>query len=173
MAMGSVNQVTLMGNLGKDPEIRRLQDGTPICHFSIATSEGWRDKQTGERKERTEWHNIVVWGKAEGGGLVGYIEKYAAKGDKVILQGKLQTRKWQDAQGADRWSTEVVIRGFGDSFQIITSKAMEKNRVANGGTASDGPPLDTTPGREESFGNVPPSGGAKGGNAFPDDDIPF
>lgn len=174
MALGNINKVTLMGRLGKDPEIRRMQDGTPIVNIQLATSEGWKDKQSGERRERTEWHTVVVFGRPGengGGGLVQMIEKWVAKGDQVHLEGKMQTRKWQDTEGKDRWSTEVVLRGFNDSFQIITSKAMDKNRKDSGGT-DGGPPLDNTPGRAESFGNLPPSGGPST-PSLPDDDIPF
>lgn len=168
MAMGYLNKVTVMGNLGADPEIRRLQDGTPIANMRLATSEYWRDKATGERKSRTEWHTVIVWGKSDGGGLTKVIEQYLAKGDKVYVEGKLQTRKWQDKDGHDRWSTEIVLRGFNDTMQIISSKTMEANRQERG----DGPPLDTTPGREESIGGAPPVG-SPSSNASMDDEIPF
>lgn len=170
MALGNLNQVTLMGNLGGEPEIRRTQDGTPVCTLSLATSESWVDKQSGERKERVEWHRVIVWGRAEGGGLVGMIEKWLAKGDKVLVQGGLQTRKWQDKDGSDRWTTEIVVRGFAHTLQIITSKKMEKNRTERGGSA-DGPPLDTTPGREDA--NMPPVAGGSPSQAFANDEIPF
>ncbi len=103
--MAGLNRATLIGHLGKDVEIRRTQDGRPIANFSIATSESWRDKTSGERKEKVEWHNIVIFNE----GLAGLAEKYLSKGSKVYIEGKIQTRKWQDQSGADRWSTEIVL----------------------------------------------------------------
>lgn len=115
---GSLNKVQLIGNLGQDPEIKSFQDGGRVANLSIATSETWRDKQSGERKERTEWHRVNVWGD----GLVGVIEKYCRKGDKLYIEGQLQTRKWQDQQGNDRYSTEVVVRGFGSGIKLLSSR---------------------------------------------------
>ncbi len=103
--MAGLNKVMLIGNLGKDVEIRRTQDGRPIANFSVATSETWKDKTSGERKEKTEWHNIVIFNE----GLAGLAEKYLSKGSKVYIEGKIQTRKWQDQSGADRRSTEIVL----------------------------------------------------------------
>ena len=103
---GSVNKVILIGNLGKDPEIRRTQDGRPIANLSVATSESWRDKATGERKEKTEWHRVVIFNE----GLCRIAEQYLKKGAKVYLEGQLQTRKWTDKDGVDKYSTEVVLR---------------------------------------------------------------
>lgn len=163
MALGNLNKVTVMGNLGRDPEIRRMQDGSPVANLSIATSESWKDKSTGERREKVEWHRVVVFGKAEGG-LTNMIEKWLAKGDKVYVEGQLQTRKWDD-KGVEKYSTEIVVRNWGHTVQIITSKKMESQRSER----SDGPPMDTTPGREESLGGAPVGGGR--GNM--DDDIPF
>ena len=105
---GSLNKVTLIGNLGKDPEIRSFQNGGRAASFSIATSETWKDKQTGERKERTEWHRISILND----GLVSVAEKYLKKGAKVYLEGQLETRKWTDKEGQDRYSTEVVLRPY-------------------------------------------------------------
>ena len=105
---GSVNKVILIGNLGKDPEIRRTQDGRPIANLRIATSESWRDKATGERKEKTEWHRVVIFNED----LCKIAEQYLKKGSKVYIEGALQTRKWQDQSGQDRYSTEVVLQGF-------------------------------------------------------------
>src|SRR6266702_2650056 len=104
---GSVNKVILVGNLGKDPESRRTQDGRPIANLSVATSETWRDKATGERRERTEWHRVVIFNE----GLAKIAEQYLKKGAKVYLEGQLQTRKWQDQQGQDKYTTEVVLQG--------------------------------------------------------------
>jgi len=103
---GSVNKMILIGNLGQDPEVKSFQNGGRIANLRIATSESWKDRQTGERKERTEWHSVVI----QGDGLVGVAERYLRKGSKVYLEGKLQTRKWQDASGNDRYTTEVVAR---------------------------------------------------------------
>lgn len=121
--MSSVNQVTLLGNLGKDPEIRTFQSGDRCATFSIATSEQWKDKNTGEKREHTDWHNIVVFSE----GLVGVVEKYCKKGTKVYVQGALKTRKWQDQGGNDRWSTEVVLRGWG--AQLVLCGSPQGNRA--------------------------------------------
>lgn len=105
---GSVNKAILVGNVGADPEIRRLQNGNAIANLRIATSEQWRDKNTGERKERTEWHSVVVFTE----GLVKVVEQYVKKGAKLYIEGQLQTRKWQDQSGNDRYSTEIILQGF-------------------------------------------------------------
>ncbi len=115
---GSVNKVILIGNLGADPEIKRTQDGRPIANLRIATSESWRDKNSGERRERTEWHRVVVFNE----GLCKIIEQYVKKGSKVYIEGALQTRKWQDQSGADRYSTEVVLQGFNGSLTMLDSR---------------------------------------------------
>ena len=112
---GSVNKVILVGNLGKDPEIRRTQDGRPIANLSIATSETWRDKGTGERKEKTEWHSVAIFNE----GLANVAERYLKKGSKVYIEGQLQTRKWQDQSGQDRYSTEVVLQGFNGNLTML------------------------------------------------------
>src|SRR5262245_8042417 len=109
--MAGLNKVQLIGNLGGDPEINALADGRKVATFSLATSESWRDKTTGEKKERTEWHRIVVWSE----GLIGVVEQYLKKGLKVYVEGKLKTRKWQGQDGSDRWTTEVVLSGFGST----------------------------------------------------------
>lgn len=112
---GSINRVEIMGHLGRDPEVRRLDDGRPVVSFSIATSESWRDKATGERKERTEWHNVVIFNEH----LCGIAEQYLKKGSKAFLAGKMQTRKWTDKDGHDRWSTEVVLPRFGGELVLL------------------------------------------------------
>lgn len=112
--MADLNRVSLLGRLGKDPEIRSTQSGEKVASFSIATGEQWKDRNTGEKKERTEWHNIVVWGN-----LAGVAEKYLAKGNRVYVEGAQRTRKWQDQSGNDRWSTEVVLSGFNARLDII------------------------------------------------------
>lgn len=114
---GSVNKVILVGNLGKDPIIRRTQDGKPVASFSIATSDSWKDKNTGEKREKTEWHNIAVFNE----GLCRVVEQYLKKGAKVYLEGQLQTRKWQDQTGQDRYSTEVVLQGFNSVLTMLDS----------------------------------------------------
>ena len=160
---GSVNKVILVGNLGKDPEIRRTQDGRPIANLSIATSESWRDKNTGERKEKTEWHRVVVFKE----GLCKVIEQYVKKGSKVYLEGALQTRKYTDKDGQEKYSTEVVLQGFNSVLTMLDGRG--------GGAGSSG-------GEEGGdFGSSGPSGGgarkpamAGGGRRDDmDDEIPF
>jgi single-strand DNA-binding protein len=112
---GSVNKVILIGNLGADPEIRRTQDGRPVANLRVATSETWRDKATGERREKTEWHRVVIFNE----GLCRIAEQYLKKGSKVYLEGSLQTRKWQDQSGQDRYSTEVVLQGFNAQLTML------------------------------------------------------
>src|SRR5271170_154968 len=124
---GSVNKVILIGNLGADPEIRRTQDGKPIAHLRVATSESWRDKATGERKEKTEWHRVVIFNE----GLSKIAEQYLKKGAKVYLEGALQTRKWQDQSGQERYSTEVVLQGFNSVLTML-------DRAGGGGGGSGG-----------------------------------
>ena len=116
---GSVNKVILVGNLGRDPEIRRTQDGRPIANLRVATSESWRDKNTGERKEKTEWHRVVIFNE----GLCKIAEQYLKKGSKVYLEGQLQTRKWQDKDGNDKYSTEVVLQGFNATLTMLDGRA--------------------------------------------------
>jgi single-strand DNA-binding protein len=115
---GSVNKVILVGNLGKDPEVRRSQNGTPIVNLTIATSDTWRDKSSGERKEKTEWHRVVIFAE----GIARVVEQYARKGAKLYVEGKLQTRKWTDNSGAERYSTEIVVDGFAGSLTMLDGK---------------------------------------------------
>ncbi len=115
---GSVNKVILVGNLGKDPEIRSTQDGREIASFSLATSESWKDKNSGERKEKTEWHNIVIFNPS----LVTVVKNYVKKGSKLYIEGALQTRKWQDKDGHDRYSTEVVLQAFNGNLTMLDGK---------------------------------------------------
>ncbi|HML13648.1 MAG TPA: single-stranded DNA-binding protein [Xanthobacteraceae bacterium] len=112
---GSVNKVILIGNLGKDPEVRRMQDGRPVVNLSVATSDTWRDKATGERRERTEWHRVVIFNE----NLCRIAEQYLKKGSKVYLEGSLQTRKWQDQSGQDKYTTEVVLQGFNGQLTML------------------------------------------------------
>jgi single-strand DNA-binding protein len=112
---GSVNKVILIGNLGADPEIRRTQDGRPVANLRVATSESWRDKATGERKEKTEWHRVVIFNE----NICKVAEQYLKKGSKVFIEGQLQTRKWQDQSGQERYSTEVVLQGFRGELTLL------------------------------------------------------
>ena len=133
---GSINKVILIGNLGADPEIRHTNDGRPIANLRIATSETWRDKNSGERKEKTEWHTVVIFSE----GLCKVVEQYLRKGSKVYLEGSLQTRKWQDKDGNDRYSTEVVLQNFGGTLVMLDGKQ-------EGGTSpgQDNPPAEPKP----------------------------
>jgi len=116
---GSINKVILVGNLGSDPEVRATQDGREIVNLSVATSESWKDRNSGERKEKTEWHRVVIFSE----GLVNVAKNYLKKGSKVYLEGQLQTRKWQDQQGQDRYSTEVVLQGFNSNLTMLDGRS--------------------------------------------------
>jgi len=167
---GSVNKVILIGNLGADPEIRRTQDGRPIANLRLATSESWKDKTTGERKERTEWHRVVIFNE----NLCRIAEQYLKKGSKVFIEGALQTRKWQDQSGQDRYSTEVVLQGFRGELTLLDRAG--GGAGAGGGGGDFG--ADDTGG---DFGSPGPSrkvaaaAGARGGGGRGemDDEIPF
>src|SRR5579863_1244869 len=121
---GSVNKVILVGNLGKDPEVRRMTSGDPVVNLSIATSESWRDKASGEKKEKTEWHRVVIFNK----NLAEVAEKYLRKGSKVYVEGQLQTRKWTDKDGAEKYSTEVVLQNFRGELTMLDGRASEGGR---------------------------------------------
>jgi single-strand DNA-binding protein len=159
---GSVNKVTLIGNLGRDPEIRSLQDGNKVANLSVATSESWRDKSSGERRERTEWHRVVVFNER----LVDVVEKYLKKGSKVYLEGALQTRKWTDQSGAEKYTTEVVLQRFRGELVMLDGRA-------GGGGSSAGD--DGGFGSDEGGGSPPSrsSGGGRAPASDLDDDIPF
>src|SRR5437763_11467003 len=131
---GSVNKVILVGNLGKDPEIRRTQDGRPIAQLSVATSESWRDKTTGERREKTEWHRVVIFNE----GLCRIAEQYLKKGSKVFLEGQLQTRKWQDQSGQEKYKTEVVLQGFNSQLAMLDKAGGGSGDFGGGGGGDDG-----------------------------------
>ncbi|MBA4747483.1 MAG: single-stranded DNA-binding protein [Sphingopyxis sp.] len=168
---GSVNKVILIGNLGKDPEIKSFQNGGKIANFSIATSETWKDKMSGEKKERTEWHNISI----NGDGLVGVVERYLKKGSKVYIEGSLRTRKWQDRDGNDRYTTEVVVAGMSGALTMLDGApgggggARSNDGWGNGGGSGGGSNWDQ--------GGSSGTGGGSGGRApFDDDlddDVPF
>ncbi|MBV2187551.1 MAG: single-stranded DNA-binding protein [Rhizobium sp.] len=172
---GSVNKVILIGNLGADPEIRRTQDGRPIANLRIATSESWRDKNTGERKEKTEWHTVVIFNE----GLCKVAEQYLKKGSTVYVEGQLQTRKWQDQSGQDRYSTEVVLQGFNGNLTMLGG------RGDGGGASRGGSDFGGGYGGGDDYGSSSPQRGGgqqRGGASAPpsggfsrdlDDDIPF
>ena len=120
---GSVNKVIIIGNVGKDPEIRSTNTGSEIASLTIATSDNWKEKSTGERKEKTEWHKVLVFSS----GLVGVIKQYVKKGSKVYIEGALQTRKWQDQSGADRYTTEVVLQAYGGTLTLLDSRGSSDN----------------------------------------------
>ncbi len=161
---GSVNKVILVGNLGKDPEIRRTQDGRPIANLSIATSETWRDKGTGERKEKTEWHRVVIFSEP----LCKIVEQYLKKGAKVYIEGALQTRKWTDQSGVEKYSTEVVLQGFNSTLTMLEGRS-------GGGGGSFGPDDAGDFGSSSPASSAPRRAVAAGGgrNSDMDDDIPF
>ncbi len=120
---GSVNKVILLGNLGRDPDVRTMQNGKKVCTFSIATSNSWKDKETGEKKEKTEWHRVVVFNE----GLVDVVENYVKKGSKLYIEGSLQTRKWTDDSGTEKYTTEVIIQGYGGRIDMIGTKSSNGN----------------------------------------------
>jgi single-strand DNA-binding protein len=169
---GSVNKVILVGNLGRDPEVRRLNSGDQVVNIRIATSESWRDKASGERKERTEWHNVVIFNEQIGK----IVEQYCKKGSKVYVEGQLQTRKWTDQSGAEKYTTEVVLQRFRGELTLLDSRGGGAGESFGGGEerSSGG----------QSFGRSSPvdrqpalagggAGGGGGGGVDIDDDIPF
>ena len=164
---GSVNKVILVGNLGRDPEIRFAQNGNKIANFSIATSESWRDKSSGERKEKTEWHRIVVFSE----GLATIAEKYLKKGSKVYIEGALQTRKWTDKDGAEKYSTEIVLQGFNSTLTMLDGRS----EGGGGGSYGGGGGGDTGGGGNNPDWSSPDQGGQSGAPAGGDldDEIPF
>lgn len=163
----SVNKVILVGNLGADPEIRRTQDGRPIANLSIATSESWRDKMSGERREKTEWHRVVIFSE----GLCRVAENYLRKGSKVYLEGQLQTRKWQDQQGQDRYTTEIVLQGFNSNLTMLDGRGDNPGMGGDpmGGNVGYGGPS----GGQGQMGSGQSSGAAAGMADDMDDEIPF
>jgi len=167
---GSVNKVILVGNLGRDPEVRRLNSGEPVVNLRIATSETWKDKASGERKEKTEWHSVVIFNE----NLARVAEQYLKKGSKVYIEGQLQTRKWQDQSGAEKYTTEVVLQRFRGELTILDSRGgggsseygeEEPGQVSRGGEFGRSSPMERRPA-------AAPSGGGSRFNDL-DDDIPF
>jgi len=147
---GSVNKVILIGNLGQDPEVKSFQNGGKVCNLRVATSENWKDKMTGERKERTEWHSVAIFGE----GLAGVAERYLRKGSKVYLEGQLRTRKWQDQSGNDRYSTEVVLQGPGAVMTMLDA-------APGGGSGGGG----SRQGGDDGWGGGSSAGGGFGGGS--------
>ncbi|MFC3704496.1 single-stranded DNA-binding protein [Devosia honganensis] len=166
----SVNKVILVGHLGADPEIRTTEAGTKIANLSLATSEKWTDKNTGEKKEKTEWHRVVIFGSSEHSGMAGIAEKYLKKGSKVYLEGQLQTRKWQHQDGTDRYSTEVVLQPFRGAIDLLDS-ASSGNRPPAASSPDD---YGQTRTREQSGGSERPQTSRPAFDAGGmDPDIPF
>ena len=169
---GSVNKVILIGNLGRDPEVRSFQNGGKVCNLRIATSENWKDKNTGERKEKTEWHSVAIFQE----GLVRIAEQYLRKGSKVYIEGQLQTRKWQDQSGQDKYSTEVVLQGFGGTLTMLDGRDGGDSGGAVGASGGGGSSYDNRQdsGYDSGYGGGPSQGG---GSSAPsrdlDDEIPF
>jgi single-strand DNA-binding protein len=164
---GSVNKVILVGNLGKDPEVRRTQDGRPIVNLSVATSETWRDKNSGERKEKTEWHRVVIFSE----GLCRIAEQYLKKGSKVYVEGQLQTRKWTDKDNIERYSTEVVLQNFNSTLTMLDGKGgggsgAGADEGGSGGDFSRAAPSERKPA-------MAGAGAGAGKRDDMDDEIPF
>ncbi|MFH1803564.1 MAG: single-stranded DNA-binding protein [Pseudomonadota bacterium] len=174
---GSVNKVILVGNLGRDPEIRFTQAGKKIANFSIATSEQWKDRQSGERRERTEWHRIVVFSDA----LADVVEKYVKKGSKLYIEGQLRTRKWQGQDGKENYTTEIVLEGFNSVLTMLDSRGDGgSSSGGSGGGNYGGDYGDSNGGSDAGWGNSSGGGSARsGGGSAPagapdlDDEIPF
>ena len=168
---GSVNKVILVGNLGADPEIRRLNSGDPVVNLRLATTESWRDKNSGERKEKTEWHNVVIFND----NLAKVAEQYLKKGAKVYIEGQLQTRKWQDQTGADRYTTEIVLQKFRGELQMLDTRGQggEGQVAYSGGRGSDFG--QSSPGESvgRNGGSSRVGGGGGGSSRELDDEIPF
>ncbi|MFX0540116.1 single-stranded DNA-binding protein [Roseovarius sp. S4756] len=171
---GSVNKVIIIGNLGRDPEVRTFQNGGKVCNLRIATSETWKDKSTGERREKTEWHSVAIFNE----GLVRIAEQYLKKGSKVYIEGQLQTRKWQDQSGQDRYSTEIVLQGFNGTLTMLDGR---DGGGGGGGGGYSGGGGGGYGGNDGGYGGPDdrggPSGGGGSGGSSPsrdfDDEIPF
>ena len=158
---GSVNKVILVGNLGREPEARKMQDGNPVVNLSVATSESWKDKNTGERREKTEWHRVVIFNDR----LAEVAQKYLRKGSKIYIEGQLQTRKWTDQSGVEKYSTEVVLQRFRGELQML-------DRAGEGGGGGGGGGGDYSQDSGSGGGSGGGGGGAPSGGGL-DDDIPF
>jgi single-strand DNA-binding protein len=170
---GSLNKVMIIGNLGADPEVRAFQNGGKVCNLRIATSENWKDKNSGERQERTEWHSVAIFSE----GLISVAERYLRKGSKVFVEGQLQTRKWQDQSGNDRYSTEVVLRGFNGTLTMLDGPGGGSGGGSGGGGGGNynqggGGDWGGGGGGGSSGGGNAPAGGGSNYDDL-DDDIPF
>ena len=146
---GSVNKVIIIGNLGRDPETRTFSNGNKVCNLRIATSENWKDRNSGEQRERTEWHSVAIFSE----GLVRVAEQYLRKGSKVYIEGQLQTRKWQDKDGQDRYSTEIVLQGFGSTLTMLDGKS--EGGSQGGGNYGGSPQQDEGNGRDDYDSEMP------------------
>ncbi|MFY0310718.1 single-stranded DNA-binding protein [Leisingera sp. D0M16] len=174
---GSLNKVMLIGNLGRDPEVRSFQNGGKVCNLRIATSETWKDRNTGERRERTEWHSVAIFNE----GLVRVCEQYLRKGSKVYVEGQLQTRKWQDQSGQDRYSTEVVLQGFGSTLTMLDGRGEGGGGGYGGGQGGGGYGGGSQGGGYGGGYDSGPQGSGGGGGGYgggashniDDDEIPF
>jgi single-strand DNA-binding protein len=170
---GSVNKVILVGNLGRDPEVRRLNNGSSVVNLRVATSESWRDKTSGERQERTEWHNVVIYNE----NLGKVAEQYLKKGSKVYVEGQLQTRKWQDQSGADKYTTEVVLQRFRGELTLLDRAGDNVGADPGGGDFGRASPMEGGGGRAAAGGGGrAPAPAARGGGSLAeelDDEIPF
>ena len=181
---GSVNKVILIGNLGRDPEVRTFQNGGKVCNLRIATSETWKDKSSGERRERTEWHSVAIFSEP----LTRIAEQYLRKGSKVYIEGQLETRKWQDQSGADKYSTEVVLRPYTSTLTMLDGRGDNAGGGGGGGSyggANQGGGYDSGGGQGGGYdggqgggqGGGGYGGGSQGGGGSPsrdlDDEIPF
>lgn len=164
---GSLNKVMIIGNLGRDPEVRSFQNGGKVCNLSIATSETWKDKNTGERREKTEWHSVAIFQE----GLVRVAEQYLKKGSTVYIEGKLQTRKWQDQSGVDKYSTEIVLQGFDGVMTMIGGRS--DSGSTNSGAYSNGDQGGSYGSADQGGNGGSQSGGQGGGASDMDDEIPF
>ncbi|WP_022708397.1 single-stranded DNA-binding protein [Paracoccus zeaxanthinifaciens] len=169
---GSVNKVILIGNLGRDPEIRSFQNGGKVANLRIATSEQWKDRNTGERREKTEWHTVAIFSE----GLVNVVERFLRKGSKVYVEGSLETRKWQDQSGQDRYSTEIVLRGLNGTLTMLDGRG-EGGSGGGGGGFGGGNQGGGYGGGYDDYNSGPSSSGGSqggsGGRAEYDDEIPF
>jgi single-strand DNA-binding protein len=169
---GSLNKVMLIGNLGKDPEVRSFQNGGKVCNFSIATGETWKDKNTGEKREKTDWHNIAIFNE----NLVRIAEQYLKKGSKVYIEGALQTRKWQDQSGADKYTTEVVLQNFNGTLVLLDRAEGGGGGMGGGGQRGGGGGYNQDDGGGYGGSGAARGGGATRPSAFDsdlDDDVPF
>ncbi|EAQ03296.1 single-strand binding protein [Pseudooceanicola batsensis HTCC2597] len=164
---GSVNKVIIVGNLGRDPEVRSFQNGGKVCNLRIATSENWKDRNTGERRERTEWHSVAIFSEP----LARIAEQYLRKGSKVYIEGQLETRKWQDQSGQDRYSTEVVLRPYRSELTLLDGRG--EGGGGGGGGSYGGGSSGGYDDRDGGYGGSSSGGGGGGSNRDLDDEIPF